>query len=139
MRHAHARPRHPDVDAWVRSESSPAGPVAKRLVALVRKAEPRHTELVFHGAARFCTAEGVPYCYVAAYSGHANLGFFDGVNLEDPKGLLEGTGKKLRHVKVAEVGEIDEVALVQFVRQAAGGAAGPARARPRGSSRRLRK
>lgn len=31
---------------------------------------------------------------------HVNLGFYYGTNLYDPSGLLEGTGKSLRHVKI---------------------------------------
>ena len=40
------------------------------------------------------------YAYAMAYRAHVNLGFFQGVHLPDPDGLLEGTGKALRHVKL---------------------------------------
>lgn len=40
------------------------------------------------------------YCYIGVYKGHVNLGFYYGVALPDEDGLLEGSGKKLRHVKV---------------------------------------
>ena len=42
------------------------------------------------------------YCYVAPQTGYVNLGFWWGAELEDPNGLLEGTGKKLRHVKIRD-------------------------------------
>jgi hypothetical protein len=32
--------------------------------------------------------------------GYVNLGFYQGALLVDPKRLLEGTGKGLRHVKI---------------------------------------
>jgi hypothetical protein len=38
--------------------------------------------------------------YVRAFKAHVNLGFFQGAHLPDPKGLLAGTGKTLRHVKL---------------------------------------
>ncbi|MGR3436719.1 MAG: DUF1801 domain-containing protein [Shimia sp.] len=41
------------------------------------------------------------YAYVMPHARHVNLGFFQGVHLPDPGGLLEGTGKALRHVKLA--------------------------------------
>jgi len=47
------------------------------------------------------------YVYIAPQKAHVNLGFYHGVDLPDPAGLLEGTGKKLRHVKVRGVSEID--------------------------------
>jgi hypothetical protein len=37
-------------------------------------------------------------CHIAAYTRHANLGFNDGASLEDPLGILEGTGTRVRHV-----------------------------------------
>jgi hypothetical protein len=43
------------------------------------------------------------YAYVAVNKSHINLGFYYGASLSDPAGLLEGTGKKLRHVKLRDV------------------------------------
>jgi hypothetical protein len=40
-----------------------------------------------------------------------NLGFNHGTSLPDPKGLLEGTGKNLRHVKLVEVEAVSNPAL----------------------------
>jgi len=40
------------------------------------------------------------YCYLMPQTDHVNLGFWWGAALEDSNRLLEGTGKKLRHVKV---------------------------------------
>ncbi|MBI4083426.1 MAG: DUF1801 domain-containing protein [Candidatus Lambdaproteobacteria bacterium] len=39
-------------------------------------------------------------CYIRSHKAHVNLGFYQGALLPDPEGLLEGTGKGLRHVKV---------------------------------------
>ena len=39
------------------------------------------------------------FCYVAAYSGHVNLGFYRGAELPDPHRALKGTGKKMRHIR----------------------------------------
>ena len=40
------------------------------------------------------------YAYLAPHRDRVNLGFYHGAALADPSGLLEGTGKALRHVKV---------------------------------------
>ena len=55
------------------------------------------------------------FCYIGAFSEHVNLGFYYGAHLPDPQGLLEGTGKKLRHVKVREVEEVAQPALDQLL------------------------
>ncbi|HSG16728.1 MAG TPA: DUF1801 domain-containing protein [Anaerolineae bacterium] len=43
------------------------------------------------------------YAYILPYKNWVNLGFYMGATLPDPAGLMEGTGKKLRHVKVRSV------------------------------------
>jgi hypothetical protein len=40
------------------------------------------------------------YAYIGVQKAHVNLGFYYGAILPDADGLLEGTGKKLRHVKI---------------------------------------
>ena len=47
-----------------------------------------------------------------------NLGFYYGAELADPTGLMEGTGKKLRHVKVRDPEEVGQEAIGQLVRLA---------------------
>ena len=51
------------------------------------------------------------FCYLGIYQNHVNLGFYYGAELVDPEDLLEGTGKKLRHVKVRNVAEIEQSSL----------------------------
>ena len=45
------------------------------------------------------------HVYVMPLRDRVNLGFYHGVALPDPAGLLEGTGKRLRHVKVRSVAD----------------------------------
>ena len=42
------------------------------------------------------------YAYIAVQGSHINLGFYYGALLTDPSRLLEGSGKKLRHIKLTE-------------------------------------
>jgi len=58
------------------------------------------------------------FCYIMPAFKHVNLGFFYGANLDDPNGVLEGTGKLLRHVKVRSVEEARAPALKELVKQA---------------------
>lgn len=58
------------------------------------------------------------YAYIAVQTSHINLGFYHGVTLDDPTGLLEGTGKKLRHVKVCDLPLAKSAAVASLLRQA---------------------
>ncbi|MFY0662257.1 MAG: hypothetical protein JXR15_17315 [Shimia sp.] len=40
------------------------------------------------------------YCYILLHSDWVNLGFYKGAELPDPTGLLQGTGAKMRHIKM---------------------------------------
>ena len=55
------------------------------------------------------------FCYIGAHRDHVNLGFYYGAELQDPEGLLEGTGKKLRHIKVRDIEEVGRQTLRQLV------------------------
>ena len=39
------------------------------------------------------------FCYIAAYTHHANLGFYFGAELPDPHRALKSNGKKMRHIR----------------------------------------
>jgi site-specific recombinase XerD len=49
---------------------------------------------------------------------HVNVGFFLGAELPDPNGLLEGTGKFMRHVKLRPGHDIDAPALERLIERA---------------------
>ncbi|HRQ40886.1 MAG TPA: DUF1801 domain-containing protein [Chloroflexota bacterium] len=58
------------------------------------------------------------YVYILPYTAWVNLGFYRGVDLHDPDGLLEGTGKKLRHVKIRTVAEADNPSIYTLIQAA---------------------
>jgi hypothetical protein len=51
------------------------------------------------------------FAHVGAYRAHVGLYFFYGADLDDPAGLLQGTGKRGRHVKLWPGRALDEAAL----------------------------
>jgi hypothetical protein len=55
------------------------------------------------------------YCYIGVYKDHVNLGFNYGAELPDPEGLLQGSGKLLRHVKIADPEDLSNSALRRLV------------------------
>lgn len=58
------------------------------------------------------------YAYIAVHSSHVNLGFYHGAALRDRAGLLEGTGKKLRHLKLRDVASTKKPAILALLRDA---------------------
>jgi hypothetical protein len=57
-----------------------------------------------------------PFCYLKPFTTYVNFGFWRGNDLPDPRGLLEGGGERMRHVKLTNASEIQRDALVSFIR-----------------------
>lgn len=61
---------------------------------------------------------GGPVAFAHVEPDHVQFGFFAGAQLDDPRGLLEGRAKFVRHVKLRSAGDIDADALAALLRQA---------------------
>jgi hypothetical protein len=57
-------------------------------------------------------------CLIVVYRDHVNLLFPRGADLKDPRGLLEGTGKAMRHVKMFSVADVGRPGVCGLVSQA---------------------
>lgn len=55
---------------------------------------------------------------LAPFQNHVNLMFSRGAALADPAGLLQGTGKKARHVRLEKLADVDDPALNALLRSA---------------------
>lgn len=74
-------------------------------------------ELIHDHAPTTCVGDAA-FAYVNAFTSHAAIGFFRGSTLPDPAGLLEGSGKRMRHVKLRPGVALDEDALGALIRAA---------------------
>jgi len=91
--------------------------VIKTLRAFVKRKAPRLEESVKWGNG--CWVRGkTPIAYVYSAPDHVQFGFFSGASLADPKGLLHGSGRFVRHIKVRKAADIDEAAFGALLRQA---------------------
>jgi hypothetical protein len=52
---------------------------------------------------------------IIAHQSWVNLQLADGAVLPDPDGLIEGTGKRIRHVKIRSVEEASSPAVVAVI------------------------
>src|SRR3972149_1663032 len=58
-------------------------------------------------------------CVIIFYKDYINLGFPRGVDLPDPEGLLEGTGKRARHVKIRDAEQIESPEIAALIQASA--------------------
>jgi hypothetical protein len=59
------------------------------------------------------------FCYIGIFENRVNLGFYYGAELPDPENLLEGSGKLLRHIKIAKIEQLENPAIHRLVAAAA--------------------
>ena len=70
---------------------------------------------LMHDRHPIACAGDAAFGYVDAFSAHANVGFFFGAELDDPAGLLEGAGKRMRHVKIRWAQPVNAAALSELI------------------------
>lgn len=103
-----ARALDPEVEAWF------DGPEMRLLVRpwheALRALGPDIRELLHDGWPTACAGDAA-FAYVAAYAAHAAIGFYFGAALPDPHGLLEGSGKRMRHLKLRWAEPVNAAAI----------------------------
>jgi len=109
--------RDPAIEAWMRDHSGELGAIARRWFELMRGCGDDVRELLHDGHPTACVGDAA-FAYVNAFRAHVNVGFFRGAEIADPRGLLEGTGKFMRHVKLGPGREVDAGALMKLIETA---------------------
>jgi hypothetical protein len=101
----------------MREHSGELGKIAQRWFQVMRGCGEDVRELLHDGHPTACVGDAA-FAYVNAFNAHVNVGFFRGAEIPDPEGLLEGTGKFMRHVKLRPERDVDTTALVKLVETA---------------------
>jgi hypothetical protein len=117
MRFPEADVQDPNVDVWLTEQSDELHSIAQKWFGQMRKCGSDVRELIHDGCPVACV-EDAAFGYVNVFKDHVNVGFFCGAMLPDPAGLLEGTGKYMRHVKLRPGRVIDAKALNALINAA---------------------
>ena len=106
-------------DDYLKDQSPRNQAIIRGLRRFVRRVEPELSEAVKWGNGCWVGRHG-PVAYVYSAPEHVQFGFFRGSSLKDPRGLLEGKGRYVRHTKVRAPSGIDEPSFAALLKQAAG-------------------
>jgi hypothetical protein len=106
--------RDPAVDIWLTDGAMELRSIAQKWFAQMRQCGDDVRELIHDGCPVACVGDA-PFGYVNTFKSHVNVGFFHGAVLEDPAGLLEGSGKRMRHVKLKPGVELNDAALGDLI------------------------
>lgn len=87
------------MEQWLMDKSPELRPLAIEWMDEIKScgADVQH---IFHDGYPMGCVEHAPFAYVNVFTYHVNVGFFYGVDLPDKNKLLEGSGKRMRHIKL---------------------------------------
>ena len=106
------------VDSFTKSLDKPVAVLAKELRRVIRKALPDAAENIKWGMPVYERDKLI--CAIRPARDYVALQFYSaGTSLDDPHKLLEGTGKKMRHVKIRKIADIKPRIFTSWLKQAA--------------------
>ena len=109
--------RDPAIDVWMQEHGGELGAIAQEWFGVMRRCGDEVRELLHDGCPVACLGDA-PFGYVNLFTSHVNVGFFQGAALPDPARLLQGTGKRMRHVKLRPGTSMDAAALRRLIETA---------------------
>ncbi len=109
--------QYPSFDEFYRDQNPKIRAVLRALRTLVKSAAPRLVETVKWGNGCWLL-DAVPIAFAHVEPDHVQFGFFHGAGLADPKQLLQGKAKYVRHIKLRKPTELDAAAFKALLKQA---------------------
>jgi hypothetical protein len=106
--------RDPAIDQWLQKQTPELGAIARAWFTRIRACGDEVLELMHDKMPTACFGD-VAFAYVNVFKAHVAVGFFLGMDLNDPAHLLEGSGKRMRHVKLKPGVAINDAALQALI------------------------
>jgi hypothetical protein len=106
--------RDPAVEAWLDDEPIDLRSIARQWFVKMRSCGKNVREAMHDGCPIACVKDA-PFAYVNTFKTHVSVGFFYGAFINDPARLLEGSGKRMRHVKLRPSHEVNVAALNDLI------------------------
>lgn len=114
-------PHHSDslFETWLSDQPDRHHELARAIRDVILSSGHDYTEGVKWGAISYWlpSISRRTICHFTFYKDYARLEFFNGAHLDAPQEMLEGTGKKLRHIKIRQVDDSNRDALKQYIRR----------------------
>lgn len=106
--------RSAEIDEWLSGDPAPLFEIARHWFSVIRDCGEDVTETIHDGCPTACVDDAA-FAYVNVFKAHVSVGFYVGSSLDDPSGLLEGSGKRMRHVKLRLGEDVEEEALKALI------------------------
>ena len=115
MRFPSSVKRDPAIEVWMKAHADELGAIAQHWFEVMRDCGDDVRELLHDGHPTACIWGRGIRLRQRLHSSRFNVGFFRGAEIADPDGLLEGTGKFMRHVKLGPERDVGTTALTRLI------------------------
>lgn len=115
------RARNPNLERFLKGYPPEVAKLFMATRKVVLEAAPDCTEMVYDAYSAVAAAYTFSgrfkeaFCHIAAYSRYVNLGFNRGAELADPKGLLVGSGSRIRHIRIESENDLQAPHIRKFL------------------------
>src|SRR5690349_2502827 len=113
-----------ELDRMIAKRSPEMAALTRAVLAKLRPRFPGATEIVYDKknalVIGFCPGNRPSEAInsIAVYSKWINLYFFEGDTLDDPEGVLQGTGSTVRSIRITSAADVDRPAVKALLAQA---------------------
>jgi hypothetical protein len=107
----------PAIDAWFAQHPGALGAIAQHWFEAIRNCGDEVRELIHDGCPTACLGDAA-FAYVNVFTAHVNVGFFHDASLSDPAQILQGSGKRMRHVKLMPETRADSATVTKLIEAA---------------------
>ena len=102
------------LEDWLDLKPKELQTIATRWLDAIKKCG-NDVEIILHDNYPIGCVDNAPFAYVNVYTSHVNVGFFYGTELPSKSGLLEGTGKRMRHIKLKPNLKSEDEAILSLI------------------------
>jgi hypothetical protein len=111
-----------EFELFIRTYPAPVQLIAQQLREMIISELPGTKEMVDASSKIIAYGASAKYadlvCAIAPYPKYVNLMFSRGKSMPDPDGILKGTGKKARHIRVEEMTDAMGESIRKYLRSA---------------------
>jgi hypothetical protein len=113
-----------EVDDLLRAYTPEVRDLALAIRQQIHNMLPYIAEKVYPGwKVILCSVDGTMkrgICAISPQRQYVNLIFYRGADIDDPDGILEGDGKKVRHIKITDAARMQRPEIEHLIKTAAG-------------------
>ncbi|MFA1819084.1 DUF1801 domain-containing protein [Virgibacillus oceani] len=112
-----ASKRNEKVDEFIQALPEDIKEMTESLRGVIHEANENMNEEIKWNMPCFSTGN-TNICYLQPAKKHVNLGFYSGAMLQDKDNILEGEGKKMRHIRIKKMEDVQQEKMKALIEEA---------------------